>query len=209
MISDLDTFVRDSLKQGLSRDSVREALRSARWREEEIAAALDRYAKVDFPVPVPKRSPYLSAREAFMYLLLFLCLYISAVSFGRLLFEFINRAFPDPLRYFEQADTSGLRMSVASLIVAFPLYLWLSWLTLKAVRQDPDKRGSKIRKWLTYITLFVAAGVIIGDLITLLFNLLGGELTTRFLLKVAAVLLIAGLIFGYYLWDLRQEEKND
>ena len=32
------------------------------------------------------------------------------------------------------------------------------------------------------------------------------ELTLRFVLKVAVVGLIAGTIFGYYLWDLRREE---
>jgi len=104
-------------------------------------------------------------------------------------------------------DLTSIRMAVASLIVAFPIYMWLSQLTLKEVRRDPEKKSSKIRKWLTYITLFIAAGVIIGDLITLIFNLLGGDLTTRFVLKVVVVLVIAGMIFGYYLWDLRTEEK--
>jgi uncharacterized protein YacL len=149
----------------------------------------------------------LSAREAFIYLVLFTCLYISSFSLGSLLFDFVNRAFPDPLMTYQNVDFTSIRMAVASLIVAFPIYMWLSQLTLKEVRRDPDKKSSKIRKWLTYITLFVAAGVIIGDLITLIFNLLGGDLTTRFVLKVVVVLVIAGMIFGYYLWDLRTEEK--
>lgn len=86
--------------------------------------------------------------------------------------------------------------------------MWVSWLLNKAIDKDPDKRSSKIRKWLTYITLFIAAGVIIGDLITLVYNVLNGELTTRFILKVLTVGGIAGSIFGYYLWDLRKEEKE-
>jgi hypothetical protein len=61
---------------------------------------------------------------------------------------------------------------------------------------------------LTYITLFVAAGVLIGDLISLVFNFLGGELTVRFVLKVLTVGVIAGTIFGHYLWDLRKEESG-
>jgi hypothetical protein len=65
-----------------------------------------------------------------------------------------------------------------------------------------------VRKWLTYITLYIATGIIIGDLITLLTYVLNGDLTLRFVLKVLAVLLIAGSIFGYYLWDLRTEEKE-
>jgi hypothetical protein len=99
-------------------------------------------------------------------------------------------------------------MDTASLIIAFPVFLYVSWLLNKAIVKDPEKRSSKIRKWLTYITLFVAAGVIIGDLIALVFNMLGGELTLRFILKVLTVGSIAGSIFGYYLIELRKEEKD-
>ena len=58
------------------------------------------------------------------------------------------------------------------------------------------------------MTLFLAATVLIGDLITLVYNLLGGELSLRFVLKVLVVGTIAGAIFGYYLRDLRREEKE-
>ena len=76
------------------------------------------------------------------------------------------------------------------------------------MKKDPEKRSSKVRKWLTYITLFIAAGIIIGDLITVVTGLLAGELTMRFILKALIVLVIAATIFGYYLWSLRQEEKE-
>jgi uncharacterized membrane protein len=207
MTPDIHAFVKEALTKGLPKADVQKALKMADWPDDEIKAALDMYADVSFPIPVPRRKPYLSAREAFIYLLMFVCLYISAYHFGALLFDFVDRWIPDVTQS-GSTDLSGIRMSVASLIVAFPLYLWLTSLTLNAIRKDNDRRTSKIRKWLTYITLFVAAGVIIGDLITLLFNLLGGELTLRFVLKVLVVLLIAGLIFGYYLWDLRKEEKE-
>jgi uncharacterized protein YacL len=143
---------------------------------------------------------------------LFLTLYISAISLGTLLFQFIARAYPDMILGYGSGyidtTTSAIRWSTSSLIIAFPVFLWISWLLNKAILRDPDKRGSKIRKWLTYITLFIAAGVIIGDLITLVFNVLGGELTARFILKVLVVGAISGSIFGYYLWDLRKEEKE-
>ncbi len=205
---ELLSFIKEALAKGQSKEKITEALSAAGWREDEVRAALNTYADVNFPVPVPRRRPYLSAREAFIYLVLFTCLYLSSWSFGALLFEFIGRAFPDPLVQYGSYDQSGVRMSVSMLIVAFPIYLWLSRLTLGEIRRDPDKKTSKIRKWLTYLTLFVAAGFIIGSLIALLFNLLGGEMTVRFFLKVLTVLLIAGMIFGYYLWDLRSDEKN-
>lgn len=207
----LNNFVRDALNKKVSRDDIRSTLISAGWGRDEVTQALLGYAEVDFPVPVPKRRPYLSAREAFLYLVLFLTLYISSFSFGTLLFQFINRALPDPLKEpygYLDGTLSTIRMSTASLLIAFPVFLFVSWIVVRAIRLDPEKRSSKIRKWLTYITLFVAAGIIIGDLITLVFNVLGGELTLRFVLKVIVVALIAGTIFGYYLWDLRKEEKE-
>jgi hypothetical protein len=56
-----------------------------------------------------------------------------------------------------------------------------------------------VRRWLTYVTLFLAAGVLVGDLITLVYNVLAGELTLRFVLKVLIVGAIAGAIFWFYL----------
>jgi hypothetical protein len=65
-----------------------------------------------------------------------------------------------------------------------------------------------IRKWLIYFTLFAAALIIIGDLVTLLNRFLEGELTVRFLLKVLAVFFVAGSVFYYYLWDLRKHKTE-
>ncbi len=65
-----------------------------------------------------------------------------------------------------------------------------------------------MRRWLTCLTLFIAVGALIGDLTTLVHNVLAGELTTRILLKILVVILIAGSVFGYYLTDLRKEERE-
>ena len=130
---------------------------------------------------------------------------------GKLVCQFIDLAFPDPSDTgagYAEYSRFAIRWSVASLIVAFPVFLYVSRLLRQAIRRDPSKRDSKVRKWLTYITLFVAAGVIIGDLTSLVFNFLGSELTVHFVLKVLAVGVMAGTIFGYYLWDLRQEESE-
>lgn len=210
MTSDLQLFVKEALEKRVSRTQIHETLVQAGWQTDEIKHALEAYADLDFPIAVPRRKPYLSAREAFLYLVLFLTLYISAFSTGSLVFDFINRFLPDPLTqyYSLEASAQSIRTATASLIITFPLFLFVSHLLGKAIRRDPEKRSSKVRKWLTYLTLFVAAGVIIGDLITLVSNLLSGELSIRFVLKVLTVLLIAGGIFGYYLWDLRQEEED-
>jgi hypothetical protein len=203
----IHNFVKEALSKNVPRKDIQKALTDAGWRDDEIRNALDAYADVPFPVPVPRRRPYISAQEAFMYLLLFLTLYISAVSTGTLLFQFTNRLLPDPLDLMEGwRSFNFIRQAAASLIIAYPVFMFVTLRLRKAIAADPDKRASKIRKWLTYITLFIAAGIIIGDLITLVFNLLQGDLTLRFVLKVASVGLIAGTIFGYYLWDLKRDD---
>jgi hypothetical protein len=206
---ELVDFVRDALGRGVTRAQIEEALRNGGWTGDQIRGALNAFVAVDFPIPVPRARPYLSAREAFMYLVLFGTLYTSAYYLGSLIFDIINLTFPDAAQENELYGTyvrTSMRWSISSLIVAFPVFLYLSWLTEREVRRDPVKRASKVRRWLTYLTLFASACALIGDVTTLVYNALGGELTIRFLLKIVTVALIAGTAFIYYLRDLHQDE---
>jgi hypothetical protein len=202
-------FVREALARGASRPQVEAALRQAGWDAKQVSAALAAFAAVDFPIPVPRPRTSLSAREAFTYLLLFSTMYVVAFQFGSLLFDFINRAFPDPAsRLNESFGRDSIRFSVSSLIVALPVFLYMSRLTNRETTLDPTKRMSPVRRWLTYLTLFIAASVLIGDVTTLVYSLLGGELTTRFVLKVLVVGAIAGTVFWFYVSDLRIDEQE-
>jgi len=209
-MQELEGFVREALSHGKAKPATEAALLAAGWPGDQVRSALAAYADVAFPVPVPRPRPYLSAREAFFYLLLFATLYVAAYHLGSLLFDLLNRAFPDPTDSEWAVRTLGesMRWSAASLIIAFPVYLFLAWHLGKELARTPAKRLSAVRRWLTYLTLFLAAVALIADMITLVNNLLGGELTLRFGLKVAIAAVIAGSIFGYYLSDLRQDEKE-
>ena len=210
MNQDLHAFVRDALAQGIGRERIAGTLRQAGWRQEEIEAELSGWAEGDFPVPVPRRRAYLSAREAFLYLVLFATLYSTAVNSGAVLFQVIDRQMPDPSQHWETARASVelARVATAGLIISFPIFLLLSSVIGGAVRRDPAKRASKIRKWLTYVTLFVAAMVILGDLTFLATRLLSGEIVARVMLKTLVVLGISGVVFSHYLADLRAEERG-
>jgi hypothetical protein len=93
---DLILFVRDALARNVPRTEIEQVLQRGGWTREQTRAALDAFVDVAFPVPVPRARPYLSAREAFQYLVLFATLYTSAYYLGSLVFDLINRAFPDP-----------------------------------------------------------------------------------------------------------------
>lgn len=204
----LVAFVETALTAGQSRDAVRQALEQAGWAKDQIGDALAHYADVAFAVPVPRPRAQVSARDAFWYLLMFGTLYTSAFYLGDLLFGFVNRAFPDDLAFNDPSEyvETGIRWATAALIVAFPVFLFTAWKTGKEVAADPTRRNSAIRKWLTYITLLVAAAAIVIDGITLVFNVLSGELTLRFILKVLVVAVIASAAFGYYSWSIRADD---
>ena len=206
MNRELQEFVRDALDKGHSRDTIRGKLLEAGWTESEVTDSLHGFAPVDFSIAVPRPRPYLYAREAFLYMVSFIALYVSAISFAILVFGLVDYSFPDALDTQGRYPSSEQATALASVIVAFPLFLFLTrWLARQA-NMSPERRQSPVRRWLTYITLVVAAGVILGDLIAILANLLGGDPTLRFLLKAGATLIVTGCIFGYYIWDMRQAE---
>lgn len=202
----LESFVKESLESGKTREEITKALASAGWPGARIANALDAFADIPFSIPVPKPRPSLTAREAFLYLVMFSTLYFAVWNLGSLLFIFIDRAYPEGNGGFYAAEMQ--RWSTAAVIIGFPVFLLLTRYVGKQIELNPFKRLSPARRWLTYLTLFLASAALLGDITTLIFNLLGGDLTIRFVLKILVVALIAGSCFTYYLLDLRKEEKE-
>lgn len=205
----LKDFVRSALQAGASREATRTALQRAGWPAEQIQDALGQYADLDFVVPVPRPRAQVSARDAFLYLVMFSMLYLSVYHLGNLLFQFINLLLPDVTQYdYREGQLGSIRFSIATLLIAWPLFLWLATRIQRQVVQEPAQRLSAIRKWLTWLTLALAACVIAGDLIYLLFRLLSGELSLRFLLKVLVIGVLAGSGFGYYFWLMGQDDRE-
>jgi len=209
-LDELTRFVREALQRGIPRPEIERALHEAGWQPEQVEKALASYAGIPFPVPVPRPVPHVPAGEAFRYLVLFTALGITAFSVVGLYFTLIDYLFYDPAALPVDPDTwvPGALWSVARIIIAFPVFLVASWLVSRSLKRDPAERGSAIRRWFTYLAMFVAVAVIIGDFVTLVAYVLAGGTTARFLLKVLVVAVVAGLILGYYLWDMRDTERG-
>jgi hypothetical protein len=148
-------------------------------------------------------------KDVFMHLLSIIALYVSVGISMALLFQYINIWIPDPLERVNYYSVSSLydsiRWFISVLIIVFPVYAWTVWYLNRDYAKFPEKREMKLRRWLLYLTLFLAALIIIGDLIALVYNLLRGEFTSRFILKVLTVFVIAGAVFTYYLWEVRRK----
>ncbi|MCC2630505.1 MAG: hypothetical protein K0S38_314 [Candidatus Paceibacter sp.] len=145
-----------------------------------------------------------TAGDFFLQLGIIVALYISSISLVGLLFQIINKAFPDKLNPYYYYNNESVLWFTAFLIIMFPLYLLLGWFYNKQLGQNPEKLQLTIRKWLVYLTLFLAGLALAIDLVTLVFYFLNGEITIRFILKVLSVLVVAGMIFGYYITDIRK-----
>lgn len=140
--------------------------------------------------------------EIFVHFMSFIMLGIVATATGILYFQVINKYFPN--YQFVYFDASGIHYAIASLIIGFPLYIWAMWFWFKSFRNLPEKAESRLSKWLTYIVLLIASGLIIGDLIAVVFNFLQGEYGARFSLKALTILVIAGLVFGFYFFERKK-----
>lgn len=205
---ELSAFVEHARERGLDPMAIRMLLLSAGWKERDIAQALSAQA-LDLPIPAPPDTG--GARDAFLHLLAFAAFYTAAVSLILLFFTYIDLVVPDPA--FDRPlalDTvkSGIRRAMASLIVAFPLFLWLTRFLVREMRAKPEKAAGGVRRWLTYLTLLLAATTLMCDLIVLVYHLLEGELSLRFLLKVLVIGAVAATAFVYYLLTLRASPES-
>lgn len=204
----LTAFIDHARQKGLDATAIFMLLRSAGWKEKQIAAAL---AAHELAMPIPQRGGMGSARDAFLHLVAFTALYASAISLIMLLFTYIEFWFPDAemraSSYEVEAALSSIRAQLATLLVSYPLFLFAWSYLLREVRRNPEKARSGVRRWLSFLSLFVGAVTIMTDLICVVYYLVEGDLTVRFLSKVLALFVITGVIFLYLSLVLRSESE--
>ena len=199
----LKDFVREALARGVGRQEISRGLAQAGWPEKEIQEGLDSFVDAGLPLPVPRCQASGSPREAFLHLLMFFALGVWITALGTLLFDFINIWRPLPGESVAGA-TSSLRFGVASLVVAFPLFVMVARRVRADLAANPARTLDPVRRWLSYLALLVASLILIGDGVALVVQFLGGDLTTRFVLKAAVVAALAGGVVWWLLGGLRE-----
>ena len=203
----IQEFLDAAKRQGASDESLVALLRGRGWPEDDVYRALADHFENQSGVRVPAYKRSGSAKDAFLYLLSFSMLATWTIGLGSVMFTLIDRWIRDPLSPANDYYTGGyyqIAGSLACIIVAFPIYLLAMRVILREVGLHPEKLESPVRKWLTYIALLIAAGVVVGDLITFLTYFLRGELTARFVAKTSVGLVLAGGVFWYYLGSLQK-----
>ena len=151
-----------------------------------------------------------SAKITFFYLLSLFGLAFAAISSGMILFQIINKLIPDAINYSGRFSAEALSFAISAVIVATPVYYWMTSLIQKSLKSGELDKESQLRKWMTYIIIFVSAVVIIVSLITIINNYLNGDLTSKTALKVLTTIVISGIVLSYYLYNIKRVnfEKN-
>jgi len=150
-----------------------------------------------------------SAKFAFFYLLSLVSLGFLAVSVGIVIFQIINKNIIDVVEEWRMRyDLGALRFAMSAIIVAAPVYYFSAWQINKNLFTGHLDKEAGVRRWLTYFILFAASVVVIGYLIALINIFLNGELTLKFSLKTLTVLVISGIVFSYYLYDIKRDKAE-
>jgi hypothetical protein len=144
-------------------------------------------------------------KDFFLHLGATVALYTAVVSLINLWFSVINYYRPDALAGYFYGNSVAWPISM--LIVLIPALYIIEWIINRDIVRMPEKRDLWIRRWRIYLTIFLAAILMIGDLIALINIYLNGEITSRFIYKIIVILLVAGTVGKYYFFSLYPDLK--
>ena len=134
-------FVREGLDRGLPREQIADILVRAGWPTDQVRRALAGFADVELPLSVPRPTVSTRPREAFLYVVMFMALLVSACSLGAVVFGLIDVALRDPTGVPPEAIRESLRFSVSALVVASPLFAFVARVIRRGVEAHPAPAG--------------------------------------------------------------------
>jgi len=202
----LTEFIARARTQGKPDNEIRSLLITSGWDEGLVNGAL---TPVGDLMPPPPPAPKSTGREIFFYLLQFFTLGTAAVSLGAVVFAIINKNFSDEVATLYYPGANAVTGALSSLIVALPVFVAVSWKLISDTKDGRASVRSGIRRILTYLALFFASATVIGDVIALVYRFLAGEVDSKFLLKVATILLIGGWVIWYYYITIKRDERGE
>lgn len=204
MVKDLNEYIERARQLGKTTDEIKQLLLKAGWSQAELSAYWPDESSLVVPMPPSRRT---SARDLFFYLLNFFSLALLALSLGRVWFSIINYYFTDRVAQYLNYALDGLGWGLAAVLVAAPVYVFISWRIERDLKLNLTRHDSKVRKILGYLAIFIASAVVIGDVIGLLSEFLSGQINARFIAKVIVILIIGLWIIGYYWFKFKTDDK--
>ena len=205
MADRLSQFIDHARQKGMDHATIVLLLKSSGWKEKEIAGA---FAERELGMPIPERRRWVSPR----------CLFSSAGIHGAICLGDqpdlslvhlhrirVSRPSSTGLGIHDRGRAVWDSRRVGDTDCVLSTFRAGLVVSVAQIRVAPEKAKSGVRRWLSSLSLFVGAVTIMADVITVVFYLVEGDLTVRFLLKVLALLVVTGMLFIYLALTLRSE----
>lgn len=216
---ELSEYVKKARQNHITEADMKRDLRSAGWLDRDIDAAVRTNPLIDPPKPpegyrgIPTGS--LSAVssptmwDAFEHILMFISLYVLAITFALTIHLFVDRFFPgvpeNTYRSSNNYELGMLRGYMAALIVSYPLFALFFLRIVGRTTKNPLIRAIPARKFLIYATLVVTFIIVTGSIINIIYTLLNGNVTFNFFLHFLVTSGVSGVIFAYYLQQVKED----
>ena len=151
------------------------------------------------------------AFHLFLYLASFFSLGFLISGIINVYFELVNKYVEDPalLDQFSsgsQFNDGNVKFGLAALVIASIVYFPIMYLINKKLSKGEIRSDSLVRKFLTYIALFILTAITIGSLAVLFYDYLTGELTGNAFGKITIFFLTALFFAAFYFWEIRRKE---
>lgn len=209
--SDLTNYITQLRSTHVTDADIKAQLLKVGWSEADISQALTPAPAPPGNIPPPP-IPRFGMWVSFQYVLLFVTLWIWSIALGGVLHYGIDKHIPEAAAL-GQVDYGGMMNSyflqgyLASLIVAYPFFVWFFILVKKQIEATPTVRNIKIRKFLIYFTMVINFIYMVSELIKTVFSFLGANTSSRAVPHLLVSLLIPGLICWYLLNEVREDRK--
>lgn len=221
MTTDLSSYIQQLRAQNTSDATIKKTLIDAGWDEAMVNDGLSGKSPVPPPPPPPNGKPVAKPQtgmwDAFEHILMFISLYGMTLALSFLIHIYIDKWFPGvsasgTRQTYDTYDTFRtfiINCSLATLLVNYPLFAFFHLNIKHRTFQNPVIRSLPSRKFLIYFTLVVTFLIAVGNVINAIFQLLSGNITSNFLMHLGTTLVIAGIVFVYYLLQVMEDRKNN
>jgi hypothetical protein len=214
-------YIKKSREENLTDEVIKENLEKVGWQKNDVENAFFYLNSPGIPLPpqsgapIPTNTPTLTTNhsmwDAFEHILLFISMYVFAMATAILMHTYVDYYFPEnlftPSSYRSSISNGIILSSLSAIIVSFPLFAFLFLRITKRTKQNPSLRNLRSRKALIYLTLIVAFLIMLGYLIATVYGFISGNISFNFLLHFGVTVLISGLIFVYYLNEIKEDRR--
>lgn len=210
----ISEYIENSRNEGVEDAKIRQNLLEKGWKDSEISKHLNGNNSLNVPSP-PEQKTSTGAHLwiTFEYILMFISLYIVIFSIWYILFQLVGSwLLPDKTTgsygYYSYYSYGSTEKPLAALIVSLPIFSVLFLHLSRLENKKPELRKLIARKILIYITMLINFIIILASLITLVSELLDGNVTTISVVRIFLTIFLTSLVFAYCISLVLEDKKE-